>query len=83
MSLAPDVLTDAVTGALVELGIEPEEITPDAQLRSDLDIDSAELVEVVIGLTGGWANRPDGKALKTVRTVSDLVAYLGRLSGTD
>ncbi|MER6301137.1 phosphopantetheine-binding protein [Kitasatospora sp. NPDC004669] len=69
---------DRLKAVLVELGIEAEEIVPEAQLRADLDIDSAELVETVASLVGGQA--PDGKALKNVRTVAQLVEFLdGRI----
>jgi acyl carrier protein len=60
--------------ALLDLGLEPDEIVASAQLRSDLDIDSAELVEVVSSILG---EAPDGKALKGVRTVGELAAFLG------
>jgi acyl carrier protein len=63
-----------LTTTLLELGIEPEEITPDAQLRADLDIDSAELVEIVASILG---EAPDGKALKDVRTVAALSEFVG------
>lgn len=63
---------DAVQDVLVELGVEPGEVTPDAQLRADLEVDSAELVEIATRLAPG---RVDGKALKGVRTVADLVAF--------
>lgn len=59
-----------------ELGIGASEATPEAHLRADLDIDSAELVEIVASLAGGRA--PDGKALKDVRTVAQLVDFLAR-----
>lgn len=64
---------DDVRGVLVELGIEPAEITPDAQLRADLGVDSAELVEIATRLA---PDKVDGKALKGVRTVADLVTLL-------
>lgn len=61
----------------VDLGVQPDEITPDAALRADLDVDSAELVEIVTRLA---PVRVDGKALKAVRTVADLVAFLDNLA---
>lgn len=59
--------------ALLELGIEAEVLGPDTQLRSDLDIDSAELVEIVTSISG---EGPDGKALKHVDTVGELADFL-------
>ncbi|MEW9532357.1 acyl carrier protein [Microbispora sp. NPDC049125] len=67
---------EQVYAALTELGIEAAELSPGTQLRADLDIDSAELVEIVAALAGGRA--PDGKALKEVRTIAQLVEFLER-----
>jgi acyl carrier protein len=58
---------------LLGLDIEPDEITRDSELRADLDIDSAELVEIVSSILG---EAPDGKALKDVRTVVQLSEFL-------
>lgn len=66
-----------VREALVEIGVQPDHITPEAALRADLDIDSAELVEVVISIVPG---RVDGKVLRSVITVEDLAVFLDRKS---
>ncbi|GGW88613.1 acyl carrier protein [Streptomyces lomondensis] len=68
---------DQVFDVLVEVGLEPSEITSGAVLRGDLGVDSAELVEIVNQLAPGKA---DGKALKSVETVADLVAFLENLA---
>ncbi len=75
-AIAADAVPARLLTVLVELGIDAEEVTPGARLRADLDIDSAELVEIVASLAGGQA--PDGKALKDVRTVAQLVEFLER-----
>lgn len=72
-SPATDFATKVVE-TLVNLGIERADIHPEAQLRADLDIDSAELVEVVVSIAGGSTS--DGKALKGVRTVAQLQQFL-------
>lgn len=61
---------------LFELGVEAEEIQPEANLRTELQIDSAELVEIVAQIA---PTTVDGKALKSVRTVSDLTRFLDEL----
>jgi acyl carrier protein len=35
---------------IADLGIEPEEVTPDAHLRGDLELDSTETVEISLEL---------------------------------
>jgi acyl carrier protein len=59
---------------LEDLGVAAEDITPQALVRDDLDIDSAELVEIVAAVGDGLA--PDGKALRGIRTLAELVAHL-------
>lgn len=65
-----------VTDVLVELGVEPEEIRPEANLRTELEVDSAELVEIVAQVA---PTTVDGKALKSVRTIDDLTRFLDKL----
>ncbi|NNG38507.1 hypothetical protein HJ588_04355 [Flexivirga sp. ID2601S] len=62
-----------VIEAMRDMGIDGVDITPDTHLREDLDVDSAELVELVTDVAG---QAPDGKALKHVRTVAELVTFL-------
>lgn len=66
-----------VHDVLVEVGLEPSEIADGAALRADLGVDSAELVEIVAELAPG--SKVDGKALKSVVTVADLVVFLENL----
>jgi hypothetical protein len=75
MTTANAVIDARLVDTLIALGIESDEITPDSMLRADLDIDSAELVEIVATIRGG---APDGKALKPVRTVAQLSEFLTR-----
>lgn len=75
MTIIETILDPRLVETLIELGIGADEITPDSELRADLDIDSAELVEVVSSTLG---EAPDGKALKEVRTVAQLSEFLCR-----
>jgi acyl carrier protein len=68
---------DRLRTVLVDLGVGAQNITPDAALRADLEIDSAELVEIVTLLA---PRRVDGKALKAVHTIADLVTFLDQLT---
>lgn len=73
-TMQPETIEIQLIDALQALDIARDEITPDSELRADLDIDSAELVEIVALIAG---RAPDGKALKPVRTVAQLVEFLG------
>lgn len=66
-----------LSDVLVELGVEPDEIRPEANLRTELEVDSAELVEIVAQVA---PTTVDGKALKSVRTLTDLTRFLDELS---
>jgi acyl carrier protein len=46
-----DRIAGALTMSLLGLGIEPELIGPDVHLRDDLELDSAEMVQVALDLT--------------------------------
>ena len=59
---------------LAELDIPNDDISPDTELRGDLDIDSAELVEIVAAVAADRA--PDGKQLSAVGTIGQLVELL-------
>ena len=73
MTTVDTTIDPRLVQTLVELGLEPGEILPQAELRADLDIDSAELVEVTCSILG---EAPDGKALKDVCTVGQLSEFL-------
>jgi acyl carrier protein len=59
---------------LAEFEITDDDISPDTELRADLDIDSAELVEIVAAVAVDQA--PEGKQLSAVATVGQLVQLL-------
>ena len=59
---------------LAEFDIIDDDISPDTELRADLDIDSAELVEIVAAVAADRA--PEGKQLSAVATVGQLVELL-------
>ena len=66
---------DRVREALVELGPEPEQITPDATLES-LDIDSLDLVELgqVLQQEFGFEVKPeDFEGVVTVGDALDVI----------
>lgn len=59
---------------LAEFEITDDDISPDTELRADLDIDSAELVEIVAAVAVDQA--PAGKQLSAVATIGQLVQLL-------
>ena len=73
-----------LTDILVEMfEVEPDEVTLDAQLFDDLDIDSIDAVDLVVRLkefAGAAEIEPD--RVKGVRTVGDVVNLLAEMLPT-
>ncbi|MCX4160850.1 MULTISPECIES: acyl carrier protein [Paraburkholderia] len=53
--------------------IEPERVTPDANLFEDLDLDSIDAVDLAIKLQEMTGRRIKPDEFKSVRTVSDVI----------
>ncbi|MEM7021149.1 MAG: acyl carrier protein [Pseudomonadota bacterium] len=53
--------------------IPPEQITLDAHLRDDLDLDSIDAVDLIVKLQERTRVRIDPEQFKSVRTVGDVV----------
>ena len=69
-----------VRKTLVELfDIAPEDITPEARLYEDLDIDSIDAVDMVVELKRFTGRRIDPDDFKSVRTVQDVLDAVDRL----
>lgn len=56
--------------------IEPERVTPDANLYTDLDIDSIDAVDLMVKLKDLTGRRLHPDVFKSVRTVQDVVDAL-------
>lgn len=58
--------------------LDEAEVTPDAHLYEDLDLDSIDAVDLAVKITEITGQRVDPEDFKKVRTVQDLVdtAYL-------
>lgn len=53
--------------------LEEAEVTPDAHLYEDLDLDSIDAVDLAVKITEITGQRVDPEDFKKVRTVQDLV----------
>ncbi|QJD59183.1 acyl carrier protein [Pseudomonas sp. gcc21] len=71
---------DYLSKTLVELfDVDPDNITPEARLYEDLDIDSIDAVDMVVELKRFTGRRIDPEDFKSVRTVQDVVDAVDRL----
>jgi len=59
--------------------IPPEQITLEARLEEDLDLDSIDAVDLVVRLQEITKKRIQPEQFKSVRTVQDIVDAVGNL----
>ena len=77
--MAEKSVADRVKEIIVEqLGVNPDQVTPEAKFIEDLGPDSLDTVELVMAFEEEFgAEIPDEDAEK-IRTVSDAVDYIGK-----
>ncbi|MBN8413925.1 acyl carrier protein [Halomonas denitrificans] len=69
-----------VQRTLVELfEVSPAEVSPEARLYEDLDIDSIDAVDLVVELKQFTGRRIDPEAFKSVRSIDDVVNAVDQL----
>ena len=56
--------------------IEESLLTPDASLKSDLEIDSLDFVDIVVLIDREFGFKPQAEELKTVKTLGDFYSYI-------
>ncbi|MCU0788052.1 MAG: acyl carrier protein [Verrucomicrobia bacterium] len=62
-----------------QLGVKPEQVTPEAKFIEDLGADSLDTVELVMALEEEFGNEiPDEQAEK-LQSVGDVIKYIDEL----
>ena len=75
-----DQIEDKLTEILVEMfELEPADVTEDASLYDDLDIDSIDAVDLIVRLKELTGKKVEPEDFKEIRTVSDVVAAVESL----
>lgn len=59
-----------------QLGIDEEDITPDASFTDDLGADSLDLVELVMAFEDGFDIEIPDEDAENIKTVADAVNYI-------
>ena len=59
-----------------EFEIEPDHLTPEASLKDDLEIDSLDLVDVVVLINDEFGFRPSTEEMKTLKTLNDFYDFI-------
>jgi acyl carrier protein len=63
--------------------IPPERVTLDARLVEDLDLDSIDIVDLLVKLREVTGRRVKAEEFKTVRTVGDVLDSIEKLMAAD
>lgn len=70
-------IIEKVNALLVEeFEIAPAMLTPEASLKSDLEIDSLDFVDIVVLIDREFGFKPKAEELKTVKTLQDFYNYI-------
>lgn len=69
-----------VSALLIKLfEIDPQDISPDARLYEDLELDSIDAVDMIVHLQKKTGKKIKPEEFKAVRTVQDVVDAVERL----
>jgi acyl carrier protein len=63
-------------------GVPADEVTPDKTFVDDLDIDSLSMVEIAVAAQDKFGVEIPDDQLKDLKTVQDVIDYVGRASVT-
>lgn len=56
--------------------IDPEDITEDSKLRSDIGLNSFDMVNVAVDLESEYGVKIDNKEFSGLKTIGDLMKYI-------
>lgn len=68
---------ERVKGIIVELlGVDEEQIVPEARFREDLEADSLDLVELIMAFEEEFGGEISDEEAQTITTVGEAVTYI-------
>ena len=76
-----DILTELKTILEDNFEIDPNDVTLDTHLYTDLDLDSIDAVDLVVALQNLTGKKIKPEEFKAVRTVADVIDATERLLG--
>jgi acyl carrier protein len=74
---------DKISEIIVEqLGVKPEEVTPEASFVDDLGADSLDTVELVMALEEEFGIEIPDEDAEKIQTVGDAIRYIEEKTGS-
>ncbi len=68
---------ERVTDIIVDLlGVDGDQVTPDARFREDLEADSLDLVELIMAFEEEFGGEISDEDAQKITTVGEAVAYI-------
>ena len=68
---------DRVRDIIVDLlGVDPEQVTPEARFREDLEADSLDLVELIMAFEEEFGGEISDEDAQKITTVGEAVTYV-------
>ena len=81
MDMERDEIFAEIKAMLVkQFELEPEQITPEANLFTDLDLDSIDAIDMVVYLQKKTGKKFSPEQFKTVRTINDVVEVVYQIT---
>ena len=80
MSATADKVKDII---VKQLGVKPEEVTPEASFTDDLGADSLDLVEVIMALEEEFDGQIPDEAAEKIKSVGDAINFIENEMVTD
>ncbi|MGH7813867.1 MAG: acyl carrier protein [Candidatus Binataceae bacterium] len=74
--MAQDIETKVREKISEQLGVPPDEVTPDSSFIEDLGADSLDIVELVMALEEEFNIEISDEDAEKIRTVKDVVSYI-------
>ncbi|WP_457637935.1 acyl carrier protein [Oceanithermus sp.] len=71
-----DILEKVKAVVVEKLGVEPEKVVPEARFIEDLNADSLDIVELVMGLEDEFGLEISDEEAENIRTVGDAVKFI-------
>jgi len=71
-----DILEKVKTVVVEKLGVEPDQVVPEARFIEDLNADSLDIVELVMGLEDEFGLEISDEEAENIRTVGDAIKFI-------